>query len=177
MDRSRLKEDTPWMEGDFSYRARGRAHAAAERRRVAEERAVAVGEQARQAKDRTPRIAEGLARVRNGSPPSATAGTVTDVTSSPPPLGPIDVHDVVALLNDAEHYAHAPLNERLAYLERRAQVLHQLVDASGDESSRYLAQDAEDRALDTRQRAEALATHCGDPQPAPPTTTPRSRQV
>ncbi|MFE3150042.1 hypothetical protein ACFXJ6_25850 [Streptomyces sp. NPDC059218] len=33
---------------------------------------------------------------------------------------------------------------RLDYLERRAAQLHRLVDAVGNESSRYLAQDAED---------------------------------
>ncbi|GAA2769601.1 hypothetical protein GCM10020219_041070 [Nonomuraea dietziae] len=73
-----------------------------------------------------------------------------------------------ALLNDAEHYARASLDQRLAYLERRAQVLHWLVDALGEEGSRYLAQDAEDRALDVRQRAEALAANCGDPGPHRP---------
>lgn len=36
-----------------------------------------------------------------------------------------------------------------------------------NESSRYLAQDAEDRAEDARSRAEALAGECGDPLPAP----------
>ncbi|GAA2681703.1 hypothetical protein GCM10010412_066600 [Nonomuraea recticatena] len=58
--------------------------------------------------------------------------------------------------------------------KRRAQVLRWLVDALGEEGSRYLAQDAGDRALDVRQRAEALDANCGDPWPAPPTTTPRS---
>ncbi|MBB3724455.1 hypothetical protein [Nonomuraea dietziae] len=96
------------------------------------------------------------------------------MTTSAPQREPGGVHDVLALLNDAEHYARASLDQRLAYLERRAQVLHWLVDALGEEGSRYLAQDAEDRALDVRQRAEALAANCGDPWPAPPTTTPRS---
>ncbi|MFI7644356.1 hypothetical protein [Nonomuraea sp. NPDC049400] len=43
-----------------------------------------------------------------------------------------------------------------------------MVDALGDESSRYLAMDAEDRALDVLARAEALAIHWGDHWPAPP---------
>ncbi|MEV0697863.1 hypothetical protein AB0I53_08080 [Saccharopolyspora sp. NPDC050389] len=37
----------------------------------------------------------------------------------------------------------------------------------GWEKSRYLAQDAEDRAADARAAAEALAAECGDPTPAP----------
>ncbi|MFD4634816.1 hypothetical protein ACFVYR_35895 [Streptomyces sp. NPDC058284] len=41
------------------------------------------------------------------------------------------------------------------------------MDATGDESSRYLAQDAEDCATAARAGAEALAAECGDPQPAP----------
>ncbi|WP_155127441.1 hypothetical protein [[Actinomadura] parvosata] len=90
------------------------------------------------------------------------------MTTSPSRREPSGVHDVLALLNDAECYARATLDERLAYLERRAQVLHWLVDVLGEECSRYLAQDAEDRALDARQRAEALAIHCGDPWPALP---------
>ncbi|WP_345694513.1 hypothetical protein, partial [Nonomuraea thailandensis] len=47
---------------------------------------------------------------------------------------------------------------RNPYFERRARVLHWLVDALREESVRYLAQDAEDRALDARQRAAAFAT-------------------
>ncbi|MBX4178401.1 hypothetical protein [Streptomyces geysiriensis] len=77
------------------------------------------------------------------------------------------VAELVGLLNDAEHYARATSDERLAYLDRRAKLLHRLVDATGDESSRYLAQDAEDRASGVRAGAEALAAECGDPMPAP----------
>ncbi|MCM3809243.1 hypothetical protein ND808_25770 [Streptomyces sp. DR7-3] len=40
----------------------------------------------------------------------------------------------------------ATSDQRLAYLDRRAKLPHRLVDAIGDESSRDLAQDAEDRA-------------------------------
>ncbi|WP_267595978.1 hypothetical protein [Carbonactinospora thermoautotrophica] len=36
-----------------------------------------------------------------------------------------------------------------------------------DESSRYLAQDAEDQARDARAAAEVLAAECGDPPPRP----------
>ncbi|SFO12565.1 hypothetical protein SAMN04487980_106911 [Streptomyces sp. cf124] len=72
------------------------------------------------------------------------------------------VAEMVGLLNDAEHYAWGTEDERLAYLERRAKLLHRLVDATGDESSRYLAQDADDRATAARAGAEALADECGD---------------
>ncbi|MGC2998524.1 hypothetical protein ACPF8X_09105 [Streptomyces sp. G35A] len=41
------------------------------------------------------------------------------------------------------------------------------MDATGDESSRYLAQDAEDRAAGARAGAEVLAAEYGDPKPAP----------
>ncbi|MER6599729.1 hypothetical protein ACWDBC_08350 [Streptomyces parvus] len=84
--------------------------------------------------------------------------------------GPQDrmlVAELVGLLNDAEHYVLGTPDERLAYLDRRAKLLHRLVDATGDESSRYLAQDAEDRADGARAGAEALAAECGDPAPAP----------
>lgn len=79
------------------------------------------------------------------------------------------VAEMVGLLNDAEHYSGpgSTPDSRLDYLERRAALLHRLVDATGDESSRYLAQDAEDRAEDVRARSEALARECGDPPPAP----------
>lgn len=79
------------------------------------------------------------------------------------------VAELVGLLGDAEHY-NAPgstPDSRLDYLERRAALLHRLVDAVGDESSRYLAQDAQDRAEDVRARAEVMARECGDPPPAP----------
>ncbi|MFJ4648205.1 hypothetical protein ACIP6Q_32405 [Streptomyces bobili] len=56
------------------------------------------------------------------------------------------VAEMVGLLNDAEHYADPGSDSRLAYLDRRAALLHRLVDALGDETSRYLGQDAEDRA-------------------------------
>ncbi|GHD52371.1 hypothetical protein [Streptomyces galbus] len=52
---------------------------------------------------------------------------------------------MVGLLNDAEHYVWGTSDQQLAYLERRAKLLHRLVDVTGDEPSRYLAQDAEDR--------------------------------
>ncbi|WP_424863999.1 hypothetical protein [Streptomyces sp. MMS24-I29] len=67
------------------------------------------------------------------------------------------VSAVVGLLNDAENYAVADVGGRLGYLDRRAALLHRLVDATGDEASRYLAQDAEDRADRVRSVAEALA--------------------
>ncbi|WP_331724393.1 hypothetical protein OG416_36485 (plasmid) [Streptomyces longwoodensis] len=42
------------------------------------------------------------------------------------------------------------LDQQLDYLERRAKLLHRLVDVSDDELSRYLAQDAGDRAAAAR---------------------------
>lgn len=77
------------------------------------------------------------------------------------------VAEMVGLLNDAEHYVWGTSDQRLAYLERWAKLLHRLVDATGDESSRYLAQDAEERAAAARAGAEALAAECGDAKPAP----------
>ncbi|MGW4790474.1 hypothetical protein [Streptomyces sp. NPDC004230] len=75
----------------------------------------------------------------------------------------------MGLLNDAEHYSGSGStpDSRLDYLDRRAALLHRLVHALGDESSRYLAQDAEDRAEGARARADALAREGGDPPPAP----------
>ncbi|GHA51660.1 hypothetical protein GCM10010345_65260 [Streptomyces canarius] len=75
--------------------------------------------------------------------------------------------EMVGLLNDAEHYAWGTSDQHLAYLERRAKLLHRLVDVTGDESSRYLAQDADDRSAAARAGAAALAAECGDPKPAP----------
>ncbi|MFE1190125.1 hypothetical protein [[Kitasatospora] papulosa] len=77
------------------------------------------------------------------------------------------IAELVGLLSAAEHYLTASDDARLHYLDKRASLLHRLVDATGYESSRYLAQDAEDRARDARAGAEALATECGDPRPAP----------
>lgn len=58
-------------------------------------------------------------------------------------------------------------DSRLDYLDRLPALLHRLVDAVGDEPSRYLAQDTEDRAEGLRARAEAMARECGVPPPAP----------
>ncbi|MFZ4161521.1 hypothetical protein ACOZDE_24330 [Streptomyces griseoincarnatus] len=79
------------------------------------------------------------------------------------------VAELVGLLNDAEHYdgPGSTPDSCLAYLDRRAALLHRLVDALGDESSRYLAHDAEDRAEDVWARADASARERGDPLPAP----------
>ncbi|MEU8103618.1 hypothetical protein AB0C18_07820 [Nonomuraea muscovyensis] len=79
----------------------------------------------------------------------------------------ICIEEVVRLLNNAECYAFVSVDEQLAYLEDRAQLLHQLVDAFGDERGRYVAQDADDRAERARAVAEARADECGDPRPAP----------
>jgi hypothetical protein len=66
------------------------------------------------------------------------------------------VAEMVGVLNETENYGHVPVGER-AYLDRRARLPHQLVTALGDESSRYLAQDAEDRASRAREVADADA--------------------
>lgn len=79
------------------------------------------------------------------------------------------VAEPVRLLNDAEHYdgpGFTP-DSRLAYVDRQAALLHRPLDALRDESSRYLAQDAEDRAEDVRSGADASAREYGDPPPAP----------
>lgn len=44
------------------------------------------------------------------------------------------VAELVGLVNDAEHYGWASLEERLAYLDRRAKLRHHVVDATGDDS-------------------------------------------
>lgn len=80
------------------------------------------------------------------------------------------VAELVGLLGDAEHYDSrrgSTIDRRLDNLERRAALLQRLVNAIGDESSRYLAQDAEDRAEHLRAKAEAMARECGDPPPPP----------
>jgi hypothetical protein len=84
----------------------------------------------------------------------------------PPGTDTLLIAEVVGLLNAAEHYLTAGADARLHYLDKRAALLHRLVDATGYESSRYLAQD-EDRAADARAGAEALARECGDPPPRP----------
>ncbi|MEV0282364.1 hypothetical protein AB0I22_39230 [Streptomyces sp. NPDC050610] len=91
------------------------------------------------------------------------------MTTAEPGTDRLLVTEVVGLLSDAEHYnsRRSTTDSRLDCLERRAALLHRLVDAVGDESSRYLAQDAEDRAENVRARAEAMARECGDPPPAP----------
>ncbi|MEV3907394.1 hypothetical protein [Streptomyces canus] len=83
------------------------------------------------------------------------------------PADPVLVAEIVGLLGDAENYVALSTGERLRYLERRAQMLHRLVDVLGDERSRYLAVDAEDRAERARQVAEATAESFGDANPAP----------
>jgi hypothetical protein len=52
------------------------------------------------------------------------------------------IAELIGLLSAAEHYLTADDDARLHYLDKRADLLHRLVDATGDESSRYLAQDA-----------------------------------
>lgn len=92
------------------------------------------------------------------------------MTSVEPGTDRLLVAELVGLLGDAEHYNSrlgSTIDRRLDYLERRATLLPRLVDAIGDESSRYLAQDAEDRAEDLRASAEAVARECGDPPPPP----------
>lgn len=92
------------------------------------------------------------------------------MTTAGPGTDRLLVAEVVGLLSDAEHYntRHSTTDSRLDYLERQAALLDRLVDTIGDESSRYLAQDAEDRAEDLRARAEPMARECGDPRPPPP---------
>ncbi|MEU5980397.1 hypothetical protein [Streptomyces sp. NPDC047315] len=91
------------------------------------------------------------------------------MTAVEPATDRLLIAELVGLLNDTEHYnsRRSTTDIRLDYLERRAALLHRLVDAVGDESSRYLAQDAEDRAEALRAKAEAMARECGDPPPAP----------
>lgn len=71
------------------------------------------------------------------------------------------VAEVVDLLDEAECYIAAPEDERLESLHRRAALPHRLIDVLGDEPSRSLAQDADDRA----RRAHAVS----------PLEAPRSR--
>ncbi|WP_032789713.1 hypothetical protein OG582_39340 (plasmid) [Streptomyces anulatus] len=91
------------------------------------------------------------------------------MTAVEPETDRLLVADLVGLLSDVEHYSGpgSTPDSRLDYLDRRAALLHRLVDAVGDESSRYLAQEAEDRAEDVRAGAGALARERGDPPPAP----------
>ncbi|MDQ0994785.1 hypothetical protein [Streptomyces sp. V3I7] len=84
----------------------------------------------------------------------------------PPGTDTMLIAEVVGLLNSAEHYLTAGADARLHYLDKRA-ALHRLVDATGYESSRYLAQDAEDRAADARAADEAMARECSAPPPKP----------
>jgi len=56
------------------------------------------------------------------------------------------VAELRALLQDAELYERLSEPEQIAYLRKAAEILHRVVDATGDESSRWIAQDAADRA-------------------------------
>ncbi|MFG2783846.1 hypothetical protein ACGFY7_39195 [Streptomyces prunicolor] len=75
--------------------------------------------------------------------------------------------ELVGLLSAAEDYLTAGDDARLYYLDKRASLLHRLVDATGYEKSRYLAQDAEHGAADARAAAEAMARERGTPPPRP----------
>ncbi|MEN8655517.1 hypothetical protein ABCR94_34335 [Streptomyces sp. 21So2-11] len=77
------------------------------------------------------------------------------------------ISELIGLLSAAEHYITAGDDARLHYLDKRASLFHRLVDATGDEASRYLAQDAEDRARDARAAAEAMAADAVIPGPRP----------
>ena len=70
-------------------------------------------------------------------------------------VDPTLIAEVVGALGDAEAYGFVSVDEQLAYLDRRARLLHWLVDVLGDEQSRYLALDAEDRARRAREIAQA----------------------
>lgn len=70
-------------------------------------------------------------------------------------VDPALVAEVVGTLGDAETMGFVSVEEKLAYLDRRARLLHRLVDVLGDEQSRYLAQDADDRAERARRVAQA----------------------
>ena len=70
-------------------------------------------------------------------------------------VDPALVAEVVGTLGDAETMGFVSVEEELAYLDRRARLLHRLVDVLGDEQSRYLAQDADDRAERARRVAQA----------------------
>ncbi|WP_043478153.1 hypothetical protein [Kitasatospora sp. MBT66] len=81
-------------------------------------------------------------------------------------LGALD-----AVVRDAARY-RADQVDRCDYLDRQAKVLHDLIDATGDEDSRWIAQDAEERADRARQAAETDARLNATPPPAPRTVTP-----
>ncbi|MFC9951762.1 hypothetical protein ACFVIN_14880 [Streptomyces prasinus] len=91
------------------------------------------------------------------------------MTAAEPGAETLLVAELVGLLDDAEQYSDpgTGIDSRLTYLDRRAGLLHRLVGALGDEASRHLAQDAEDRADRTRSAVHALAEECGDPPPTP----------
>ncbi|MGH4008964.1 MAG: hypothetical protein ACRDTH_12550 [Pseudonocardiaceae bacterium] len=44
------------------------------------------------------------------------------------------VAELVGLVDEAEHYGWASLEERLAYLDRRRKLRHHVVDAAGEDS-------------------------------------------
>ncbi|WP_461296396.1 hypothetical protein [Streptomyces harbinensis] len=64
------------------------------------------------------------------------------------------VIELIGLLNAAEHYPTANEKARVAYLDKRAQLLHRLIDATGAESSRYHANQASEEARNARASAE-----------------------
>lgn len=93
----------------------------------------------------------------------STGVMLADVSDTSELDASVLVAEVVGLLNEAECYIVAPEDEQLEYLYRRAALLHRLVDVLGDEPSRSLTQDADDRA----PRAQAVS----------PLEDPRSRNA
>ena len=73
-------------------------------------------------------------------------------------VDPTLVAEVVGILGDAEAVGFVSVDDELGYLDRRARLLHRLVDVLGDEQSRYLAQDADDRASGPGRSPRPAAT-------------------
>ncbi|MFJ1936635.1 hypothetical protein ACIOGZ_28735 [Kitasatospora sp. NPDC088160] len=75
------------------------------------------------------------------------------------------------MARDAAGYRRGT-TERCDYLDRQAKVLHDIVDVIDDESSRWIAQDAEDRADRARETAEIDTRFDATPPPPARTVTP-----
>ncbi|MFJ9845871.1 hypothetical protein ACIRYZ_36600 [Kitasatospora sp. NPDC101155] len=79
--------------------------------------------------------------------------------------------DLETVARDAAGY-RASATERCHYLDRQARLLHDIIDATGDDASRWIAQDAEDRADNARYMAQVDAELNATPPPPARAITP-----
>jgi DNA-binding GntR family transcriptional regulator len=85
----------------------------------------------------------------SGAPGRGTHVTPQAARQAPDPAALLT--ELADVLDEAEHHQNASTADRLTYLERRALILHRLVDALGDDTARDVAIKATQRATQARQ--------------------------